>query len=171
MRRDSAIDEAPPVGPRAAFGPIVTIGDNGVRNRLFNCLLLFWVTVGTVQAGNVEQLDHQALAELMKNGLVLVDVRTRAEWQASGVVDGSQLITFFDRNGAYDVPAFMKQLGAVAGPEDPVAFICATGSRTRTITHFLANDGGYTKVYNVTHGIRGWINAGGPVARLSINPD
>lgn len=120
--------------------------------------LLAWS--GAVRAERVET-DSAALRQLLDQGVVLVDVRTPAEWRQTGVIEGSRLLTFFDENGQYDAAAWLDRLGEIVTPEQPVALICATGGRTRPISHFLDEQVGYRRVYNVTDGIRAWINDGG----------
>lgn len=107
----------------------------------------------------VTQIDNKILKQLISEGVPLVDVRTVSEWQETGIIEGSHLLTFFDEQGKYDINEWLKQLQQVASPEQPVIFICAVGGRTQPITHFLDAKLGYQKVYNVTAGIKAWIAA------------
>ncbi len=72
------------------------------------------------------------------------------------------MLTFFDEKGNYDAEAWLNEFAKIAKPDQPVALICATGGRTTPITNFLDQQVGYSAVHNVTAGIRGWINDGGP---------
>lgn len=110
----------------------------------------------------ITELDNEALKDLIARGVPLIDVRTPGEWQQTGIVEGSRRLTFFDENGRFDAPAWLKALADIAGPDDPVILICATGGRTKAISYFLDNQVGYNKVHHVTQGIVSWINAGNP---------
>jgi rhodanese-related sulfurtransferase len=54
---------------------------------------------------------------------------------------------------------FLAKIQQVAPTDKPVALICRTGNRTRAGADMLAQVG-YKQVYNVTHGITGWIKEG-----------
>ena len=47
--------------------------------------------------------------------------------------------------------------------EETGIVICRSGNRTKAVSQFLSQQGGYTTVYNVKSGIKGWIGAGGAV--------
>lgn len=111
----------------------------------------------------VTEIDNAGLQKLIAAGVPVVDVRTPPEWKMTGVIENSHLLMFFDEKGAFDARAWLEKLAGIAGPDDPVVLICATGGRTRAITHFMDTQAGYNKVYNVTQGIRSWIDARQPV--------
>lgn len=111
----------------------------------------------------VVQVDNAALARMVDEGAVVVDIRTPAEWRATGVVEGSHLLTFFDAQGNHDAPAWLAALEKIAPDGQPVALICASGGRTAAISRFLDQQVGRPGVHNVTGGINAWIGAGKPV--------
>ncbi len=57
----------------------------------------------------------------------------------------------------------MPQFTALVKRDQPVALICRTGNRTRAASQAIAKQLGYKKVYNVTRGIKGWIDQKHPV--------
>jgi len=131
-----------------------------MRQRLFALALL--LILGTARA-EVIDIDNAELARLQAAGVPVVDIRTAPEWQETGIVPGSHLLTFFgDRGQAEPVP-WLHRLQAIATPEQPVILICRSGNRTRTVSAFLSEKIGYSTVYNVKQGIRAWIKAGQPV--------
>jgi len=107
-------------------------------------------------AADVIDIDTAELAKLSAAGVPVVDVRTAGEWQESGVVAGSRLITLFDERGQADAPAWLAKLQEVAKPDQPVAIICRSGNRSRVAAQMLSQQAGYAKVYNVKGGIRAW---------------
>lgn len=118
------------------------------------------------QAGGYSNIDNAKLQELIKEGVMLVDIRRLEEWQQTGVVKSSKTITFFDNMGRIN-PNFVPEFTALADPEKPVIFICRTGSRTQAASQAIAQQLGYKKVFNVTHGITGWIAEKRPVVRYT----
>lgn len=124
---------------------------------------MFCLAALGVRAADVVNIDSAQLARLAASGAVVVDIRTEGEWQEGGVIAGSQLLTFFDERGRSDPARWLEKLKSVAGPEQPVILICRSGNRTRAATQFLAQQGGYRTVYNVSGGISAWTREGRPV--------
>lgn len=117
----------------------------------------------SVQQGRVSNVSNAELQDLMAKGVTLVDIRLPEEWQQTGVVKGSKQLTLFEKNGSV-APNFLANLQKIAPAGKPVALICRTGNRTRAGSEMLVQ-AGYSQVYNVTHGITGWIKEGKPVVQ------
>ena len=109
----------------------------------------------------VIDIDNVELDKLVKSGVPIVDIRTQPEWEESGIVSGSKLLTFFDERGRADGPAWLQKISPIAKPDQPVILICRSGSRTKAASQFLSAQSGYAKVYNVKSGIKGWVKDGG----------
>ena len=112
----------------------------------------------------VIDIDNAELAKLTAAGVPLIDIRTAQEWQETGIVPGSRLLTFFDERGKADPAAWLNKLAAVAKPGDPLVVICRSGNRTKAVSQFLSQRAGYARVYNVRHGINAWLKEGRPIA-------
>ncbi len=132
-----------------------------VRNILF--LIVFVLPFSALAA--VTNIDNAELEQLISEGVPVIDIRRAEEWRQTGVVKGSHLITFFDKRGNYNVPAWLEKLVPIADKDQPFVLICRTGNRTATVGNFLDKKLGYTKVYNVQRGIVDWIAKGKPVVR------
>ena len=50
----------------------------------------------------VIDIDNAQLAQLMKSGVTVIDIRTKPEWEETGILPGSKLLTFFDERGKAD---------------------------------------------------------------------
>ncbi len=99
------------------------------------------------------ELKNEALSQqLLDSKIPIVDIRTPGEWKQTGIIKGAIPIMFFDERGKYDINSFLKELNAKVDTSKPFALICRTGSRTKTISTFLANKLNY-KVTNITGGI------------------
>jgi len=122
------------------------------------CLLtVICLFSGRPALADVIEIDNSALEKLRAGGVAIVDVRTRREWESTGVIEGSHTMTFFDAKGNYDVQAWLSRLNTIVKPDQPLVLICATGVRSASIADMLDGKLGYSRVHNVTQGIKGWI--------------
>ena len=131
--------------------------------RLFGIVLLA-LGLGACAEPPYTNVDNAELQALQAQGVPVYDIRRPEEWRQTGVVAGSRKLTFVDAGGRPN-PEFVPRFAAEVGKNDPVILICRTGNRTDKLARHLVADLGYTKVYNVRHGITRWIGEGHPVAR------
>ncbi|MGQ9686943.1 MAG: rhodanese-like domain-containing protein [Thiobacillaceae bacterium] len=108
-------------------------------------------------------VDNQGLKALLEQGVPLYDVRRTEEWRQTGVVEGSRLLTYVDAGGRLN-PEILPRIQAEVPKDAPIALICRTGNRTDSLARELAEEG-YSRIYNVQHGITKWIADGNPVVR------
>ncbi len=116
------------------------------------------------QSGGYSNIDNAKLKELIAQGVTVIDIRRQEEWQQTGIVKGSKMITFFDHTGQIN-PNFVPEFTAITKPDQPVALICRTGNRTQAASQAVAQQLGYKNVMNVTHGITSWIAEKRPVVK------
>lgn len=109
-------------------------------------------------------VDNAGLQELLDKNVPLVDIRRPDEWRQTGVVEGSELLTFVGPGGRLQ-PGFLDTMAQRFSPDDPIVLICRTGNRTDVLARHLMEQMGYTQVYNVRHGISDWIRKGLSVSR------
>lgn len=132
--------------------------------RLFGMLLLAFILGGCAPPPYAANIDNVRLKALLAQGVPIYDIRRPEEWRETGVIKGSRLLTFVDARGRL-LPDFLPRFTAKAGKHDPVIIICRTGSRTDALARHLAEQMGYTQVYNVRHGITRWLRENNPVVR------
>jgi rhodanese-related sulfurtransferase len=89
---------------------------------------------------------HQAA---LAGELVIVDIRSPAEWRETGIADSAVAITMHDRN-------FLSNLDTLIAKhrDKPIAFICATGGRTAFVTRELEKRG-YSGLVDIAEGMDG----------------
>ena len=133
--------------------------------RQLSWLIIALIATVLPAGAEVINIGNDELATLIANGVPLIDVRTPPEWQDTGIIAGSHLLMFFDKRGGYDSEQWLNGLSAIARPEQPVILICRSGNRTTTISTFLDQQVGFTRIYNVKRGINGWIADHRPVAQ------
>lgn len=115
-------------------------------------------------------IDNAELARLIQSGVPLIDIRTQPEWEETGIIAGSRLLTFFDERGRADPGPWLDKVKPLAKTSEPIIVICRSGNRTKAVSQFLSQQAGYSRVYNVKNGIKGWIGTGGAIvpAKQSI---
>ena len=132
-----------------------------LRNFAFFLLLL---PPGAYAGTPYTNIDNQQLKALQTQGIPVYDIRRTDEWAQTGVVEGSRRLTFVDDKGRV-MPDFVAKFTQAVSKNDPVILICRTGNRTDVLSRALAEQLGYTKIYNVKDGITRWISEGQPVVR------
>ncbi len=110
-------------------------------------------------------LDNNELSTMLNNNVPIYDIRRIDEWKQTGILEGSNLLTFVDSSGRVK-PDFIQRFTAAVGKNDPVILICRTGNRTSQLARYLAEKMGYTQIYNVRNGITQWISEKRPVKKL-----
>jgi rhodanese-related sulfurtransferase len=121
-----------------------------------------WAETGDDSTPPVRHLDNADLKRMVDEGATVIDIRRPEEWQQTGVIEGSYLVTAFDEQGRL-TQEFGALFSRLADPGEPVVLICRTGNRTDFLSRLLVEQAGYREVYNVTHGITSWISSGGEV--------
>lgn len=130
---------------------------------MYRLLLASLIAFSSLARAEVIDIDNAQFDKLRQSGVPVVDIRLQSEWEETGIVGGSKLLTFFDEKGRADPAGWLDKVKPFARPNEPVIVICRTGNRTKAVSQFLSQQAGYATVYNVKAGIKGWIGAGGPV--------
>ena len=119
---------------------------------------IFFVLSALGAFAQVENIDNDKLALLLSKGIPIIDIREEKEWNETGIVPASRLITFFDSDGQYDAKKWLKELKTTVKRDQPLILICRSGRRSLIVANFLSRDKKFPKVYNVEDGIVGWKN-------------
>ena len=107
----------------------------------------------------IVEVNNDKIDKLIKVGVPLVDIRTEREWYETGVIDQSNLLTFFDKYGNSKVEEWITKFEKIAGRKDPVIIICRSGRRSRVVANYLVRKEYYLTVYHATNGIKSWIES------------
>lgn len=87
-------------------------------------------------------------------GVVIVDVRTRAEWDWVGRVPGAIEIEWVEYPEMTRNNQFVAELRAQVKPDATILFLCRSGVRSRGAAS-AAIEAGYTAAYNILEGFEG----------------
>ena len=106
---------------------------------------------------DIVDVNNEQIKELSKINIPIVDVRRSSEWDQTGVVPKSILLTFFDKEGKYNLDEWYEKLRLEVDVDKPIILICRTGRRTKIIAEMM--DKKFDKViYNAKSGITSWID-------------
>ena len=119
--------------------------------------------LNTPARAKVENLSNDQLTAMAAEGVPLIDIRREEEWEETGVIAGSHLITFFRDRDKYDLDVWLAELDKVADRKKPFVLICRHGIRTARLGRYLDGREDFGNVHHLQHGITGWIEAGRPV--------
>ena len=127
-----------------------------VKKIIFIFLLTCFVK-SNVFAETID-INNDEIRKLIKNNVPIVDIRTSDEWNQTGVIQNSILLTFFKKNGTYNFETWHKELGYVIDTNKPYVLICRSGRRTKIVSEII-NKKIDKLVYNASFGINSWLQS------------
>jgi rhodanese-related sulfurtransferase len=133
-----------------------------MKAKLYGILIALLFTTYSVKA-EVTDINVAQLQALLAENATVIDVRRDDEWTHTGIINGSIPLTFFDQYGAFDAVKWMNQISTLVEKGDSVVLICHAGVRSRWVADWMDSNTEYSRIYNVTEGMRGWVDQGYPV--------
>lgn len=127
-------------------------------------LALATVTIGPVRAANVAARQQPVIKDvsvaeaekiIQETNVVVLDVRTPNEFRA-GHIRGATNVNFYDRS-------FREQLQSLDKSRKYLVH-CAVGGRSAKAVKSM-QELGFTNIYHLEAGMKGWENAKKPVVR------
>ena len=106
---------------------------------------------------DIVDVNNDQIKELSKINIPIVDVRSKTEWEQTGVIPTSIQLTFFDKEGNYDLHEWYEKLLLEIDQGEPIILICRSGNRSRIIAELMDKEFDNV-IYNATSGITSWIN-------------
>lgn len=126
---------------------------------------LMWVALAAISGGmllwqtfkgggkNISVAEATLL--INRQDALVVDVRETAEWSAGHIPAARHL----------PLSQFAKHLVEIEKSKDkPIILVCASGNRSSTAARMLQK-AGFPQVFNLTGGMRAWLDAGLPVSK------
>ncbi len=105
----------------------------------------------------VIDVDDQEMIKLSNLNIPIVDVRRSSEWDQTGVIPNSILLTFFDEEGNYNFDEWYEKLQLEINVSNPIILICRSGKRSKIIAKMMDKEFDII-IYNAQSGINSWIN-------------
>lgn len=117
---------------------------------------------------DVVDINNEQIVELSKTNIPIVDVRSSSEWDQTGVIPKSILLTFFDKEGNYDLDKWYEKLLLEIEEGEPIILICRSGNRSRIIAEMMDKEFDNV-IYNAKSGITSWIDEKLIIVKPQIN--
>ena len=117
---------------------------------------------------DIVNVNNQQIKVLSKNNIPIIDVRRISEWNQTGVIPKSILLTFFDKEGNYNFDEWYKKLRLKIDEGEPIILICRSGERSKIIAKMM-DEKFDNVIYNEKSGITSWIDKKLITVKPSIN--
>ena len=105
----------------------------------------------------IVDVNNEQITELSNSNIPIVDVRRSSEWEQTGVIPNSILLTFFDKEGDYNYHQWYEKLRLEIDESKPIILICRSGKRSKIIAQMM-NENFDHVIYNAKRGIISWID-------------
>ena len=138
-----------------------------MKIRFYIKLIVCLLTVKFAFA-DVVDINNEQILELSKTNIPIVDVRSSSEWDQTGVIPTSILLTFFDKEGNYDLDKWYEKLLLEIEEGEPIILICRSGNRSRIIAEMMDKEFDNV-IYNAKRGITSWIDEKLIIVKPQIN--
>jgi rhodanese-related sulfurtransferase len=119
-------------------------------------IFCFFITIKLAFAEIVD-INNEQITELSNSNIPIVDVRRSSEWEQTGVIPNSILLTFFDEEGDYNYHQWYEKLRLEIDESKPIILICRSGKRSKIIAQMM-NENFDHVIYNAKRGIISWID-------------
>ena len=107
---------------------------------------------------DIVAVDNLQVQKLFKSGISIVDIRTKGEWDKTGVIPQSILLTFFDSSGNYDFNKWYADLKKITPNYKSIIIICRSGRRSRLVANMI-NQKYNDIIYDANNGMNSWIES------------
>ena len=125
-----------------------------IRNIIF---ITFGLTLfSQLTFADIQKVNTSNLKNLILDGVPIIDIRTPKEWIETGIIEGSHLITFFNKKGEVNLGQWLFEFDKIADKQKPFILICRSGRRTGVVSKYLDKNFDFFKIYDATDGINGW---------------
>jgi len=125
-----------------------------IRNIIF---ITFGLTLfSQLTFADIQKVNTSNLKNLILDGVPIIDIRTSKEWIETGIIEGSHLITFFNKKGEVNLGQWLFKFDKIADKQKPFILICRSGRRTGVVSKYLDKNFDFFKIYDATDGINGW---------------
>lgn len=133
--------------------------------RLFALVMTLMLAVPSFAAPPILSAPD-AQAQIEAGDMILLDIRSRGEWQQTGLAKGAWPVSMHEQDFGLRISALLERYR----PEQ-IAIICATGGRTARVADLFERNGiiGVTDISEGMMGNRsgpGWIARGMPIVTL-----
>ena len=106
-------------------------------NIIFYIKIIVALLIVKFAFAEVIDVDDQEMIKLSNDNIPIVDVRRSSEWDQTGVIPNSILLTFFDEEGNYNFDEWVEKLQLEINVTDPIILICRSGKRSKIVANMM----------------------------------
>ena len=121
-------------------------------------IMILFFLICKFSYADIVAVDNLQVQKLSKSGVSIVDIRTKGEWDKTGVIPQSILLTFFDSSGNYDFKKWYADLKKITPNYKSIIIICRSGRRSRLVANMI-NQKYNDIVYDANNGMNSWIKS------------
>ena len=122
-------------------------------------MTLFFLLNSTQLFAEIYEVNNEKIKILLESSVPLIDIRTEGEWNETGVINSSHLLTFFEKDGNYNYKKWMIEVEEIADENGPVIIMCRSGRRSRIVSNMIIKENSEYLIYHATNGIKSWIES------------
>tara|TARA_B100001093_G_scaffold381577_1_gene367118 strand:- start:336 stop:596 length:261 start_codon:yes stop_codon:yes gene_type:complete len=86
---------------------------------------------------------------------MITNIQREEEWKETGVIEGAELITAFQKDGCIHSEFQNKFFSAAVSIETSLVLYCRSGNRTNALGNALISQLEFTDVSHLSNGIKG----------------
>ncbi len=109
---------------------------------------------------DVTDVNSNQVQSLLESEAVVIDIRREEEWIATGIIETSHTVTFFDKYGSFNARRWLQQVSPLLERDKPVVLICHAGVRSKWVAAWLTENTDFEPVFHAVQGIQGWLDQG-----------
>ncbi len=126
-------------------------------NIRFYIKIIVGLLIAKFAFAKVIDVNNEEMIKLSNTNIPIVDVRRSSEWDQTGVIPNSVLLTFFDEKGNYNFDEWYEKLQLEINVTNPIIIICRSGKRSKVVADIM-DEKFNNIIYNAESGINAWIS-------------
>ena len=137
--------------------PSLAYGSTGAGDLIApNSTLIFDIEIIEATPPGYKNIFSRELKQKIKDGLILIDIRTAKEIEITGKIEEAIHITAFDIKGNFN-PKFLEIYESVVSQNDHVVFVSDDGDVSAILANGFVEKLGLKNISTLVGGMQNWI--------------
>lgn len=137
-----------------------------MKTKLTLFILLSFFSSFIAAQGLVDLTNEQLVEMQTKKNALVIDIRTKKEWNATGTIPGSHKLQFFSSEGKFDTEKWLADLNKLkSSPDQPVILVCRSGGRSGMLGNMLTKQQEMNNIHHLSNGFKTWEKAGNKISK------